>query len=219
MADRLDDWVGTDVYRQRHYNSYDAYVEHQAAKLRTINLDNYSKAFRPALTGRLQTARSLQARPRGASVLCLGARNGVECQAFIDLGYFAVGLDLNPGLVNRHVVVGDFHSLQFASESVDIVYTNVLDHAFDIEMVFREIHRVLKSDGIVIAEIVRGSKDENGREPGDYECVWWDRSEEVVRRFLHCGFEIDQTTPFDYPWVGDQIVLFKTATGHVASET
>ena len=48
------------------------------------------------------------------TVLCLAARIGTEVKAFLDLGCFAIGIDLNPGTDNRYVVHGDFHDLQFA---------------------------------------------------------------------------------------------------------
>ena len=54
---------------------------------------------------------------------------------FIDHGAFAVGIDLNPGRDNRWVVIGDFHALQYADASVDVVYTNSFDHVFELERV------------------------------------------------------------------------------------
>ena len=74
---------------------------------------------------------------KAASVLCLGARQGTEVKAFLDLGCFAVRIDLEPGAENQFVVQGDFHDLKFPTESVDIVFTNSLDHAFDPKKMIR----------------------------------------------------------------------------------
>ena len=46
-------------------------------------------------------------------MLCLGARLGTEVRALHNLGYFAIGIDLNPGVDNPYVLMGDFHKLVF----------------------------------------------------------------------------------------------------------
>src|SRR5690606_32891810 len=105
---------------------------------------------------------------------------------FIDRGAFAVGIDLNPGRENRWVVVGDFHALQFADASVDVVYTNSLDHAFDLSPVLAEVRRVLKDDGDFVVEMGLGV--EEGGQPGFYEALSWRRADELVARILEGGF-------------------------------
>lgn len=201
-------WDGTHSFRARRYSSYEEYLEHQAAKLRTLNLDRYNSQFKPALMSRILKLEVLKGKDRGRAVLCLGARNGVECEAFVEAGFFAIGVDLNPGDNNRYVVHGDFHALQFADESVDVVFTNTLDHAFELPRIINEVNRILRRNGVFIAEIVRGSADSGGREPGAYESVWWDHSQTVVDQILDLGFALDGREPFEYPWVGDQF-LFK----------
>ena len=57
----------------------------------------------------------------GQDAAVVGARIGTEVKAFLDLGAVAIGIDLNPGENNRYVVYGDFHDLQFASGSIDVV--------------------------------------------------------------------------------------------------
>lgn len=85
-----------------------------------------------------------------SSYLCIGARFGEEVEA--GLAYFSkcVGIDLlsYPPLV----VKGDMHNLQFADESFDVIYINVLDHAYNIKKVLDEIDRVLKSKGFLIVD-------------------------------------------------------------------
>lgn len=199
-------WDGDQGIRLRRYESYEEYTEHQASKLAKLDLTNYSKRFREALTERLKL---LPNQPRGSTVLCLGARNGAECEAFIEKGFFAVGVDLNPGTSNKTVLHGDFHNLQFASESVDIVFTNTLDHAFNLDKVIGEVSRVLKPKGLLITEIVRGSTDEAGREPGDFESAWWDSLEAVIDHIQRLGFTLWERQRFEYPWNGDQCIFLK----------
>jgi len=197
-------WEGTEEFRARRYESYDQYLEHQAAKLRTLNLVHYNVQFKAGLHSRLGELEAWLGKGRGANVLCLGARNGAECEVFAELGFFPIGIDLNPGEANKFVVTGDFHNLQFADQSVDVVFTNTLDHAFELPKILVEVKRVLKPGGVFIAEIVRGSKDEGGREPGAYEAVWWDHSETVVKQINSKGFTTWKRQPFDTPWAGDQ---------------
>jgi SAM-dependent methyltransferase len=196
--------------RQVSYKTYEEYARHQAAKLATLELSTYDVRFRSALTERLAGLNLLR---RGDSVLCLAARVGSECKAFIDLGCFAVGVDLNPGEGNRYVVHGDFHDLQYADASVDYVYTNSLDHAFDIDRIVREVVRVLKPGGAFIAEIVGGSQDDFGREPGAYESLWWDRVDNLVDHIARHGFVAERRQRFAVPWAGDQVVFRRIVEG------
>ena len=119
------------------------------------------------------------------SVLCLGARLGTEVKALHQLGYFAVGVDLNPGADNSFVLPGDFHHLVFADESIDAVYTNALDHAFDLSRVIGERGRVLRPGGLVIIDLLRGY--EEGFVPGEFEAFHWARADGLIDRIIAIG--------------------------------
>lgn len=190
--------------RRRQYDSYEEYVAHQKAKLGQIDLSQYHEQFRDALRERLKHLGILT---QGETVLCLGARLGTECLAFHALGCFAVGIDLNPGQNNHYVLQGDFHALQFPDGSVGCVFTNALDHGFDLQQVVSEVKRVLRHRGVFIAEIVRGSKDMDGRDPGTFESYWWDSVEDVIKKIESTGFTVERRYRFTYPWGGDQIVF------------
>ncbi|MGI9043351.1 MAG: methyltransferase domain-containing protein [Gemmatimonadaceae bacterium] len=88
-------------------------------------------------------------------------------RAFTDLGVFAVGIDLNPGKDKRHVLAGVFHGLQFASGVADVVFTNSLDHVFDLGHVIGEASRVLVKGGMFVTEVGVGTL--RGANPGFYE--------------------------------------------------
>lgn len=177
---RIDfsEWEHGASLSMRRYDSYEDYVKHQAAKLETVvdrlkanadaALDGFRKRFSlaPEIVG-LKTA------------LCLGARLGQEVQALIERGMFAVGVDLNPGEKNPYVVTGDFHQLQFADESVDLVYTNVLDHVFDLARLVKEVERVLRPGGVFLVDVVKGY--EEGFYPDEFEAMHWPTVDSLVK--------------------------------------
>jgi SAM-dependent methyltransferase len=194
---------------RRSYPDYETYLEHQSLKLdalRASSIAGHEERFAAALGERLA---ALPLELAGRSVLCLAARTGAEVRAFVARGAFAVGIDLNPGARNRWVVEGDFHRLQFADASVDVVYVNSLDHVFDLERVLAEVSRVLKPDGVLIAEVGMGR--EEGNAPGFYEALSWRTAEELIARIVDVGFTAERRSPFDLPWKGVQALLRKRA--------
>lgn len=190
--------------KTREYDSYGDYLTHQAAKRDTLTteaLEGYGKLLVSALIARLG-GRSW----RGASVLCLGARMGSEVRAFIDLGAFAVGVDVNPGPQNAYVVWGDFHRLNFAAQSLDAVYTNALDHVHDLSEVAREVRRVLKPDGVFLVDAVRGEA-EGGPGLGAYESLAWATVDELVAALEREGLVCLKRQPITAPWAGEHLTL------------
>ena len=119
------------------------------------------------------------------TVLCLGVRLGTEVRALHSLGYFAIGIDLNPGEENPYVLPGDFHSVVFPDGSVDAVYTNTLDHVFDLDKMIGEIRRLLRPDGIFIADVLQGYDE--GFVPGAYESTHWRDSGAFLEKIRETG--------------------------------
>lgn len=193
-------------FTKRNYNSYEEYLEHQRSKLATLNLEKYDQQFRAALKERL-AAKPIEW--RGKTTLCLAARVGSEVKAFIDNGCFAIGIDLNPGQANHYVVHGDFHALQYAPDSIDFVFTNSLDHAFDIKRIAGEVKKVLKPGGKLIIEAMNG--DDEGTEPGFFESFYWATTNDLVSVFEKEGFKLVDREPFEFPWKGQQLWLEKLA--------
>ena len=174
-------WQQDDVWAKRAYESYEAYLAHQASKLdgayeRRVEKDaaDYEEFRR-----RFASLPQLEGRH---SVLCLGARLGGEVRALRELGHFAVGIDLNPGKDNPYVHYGDFHALAFNDGSVEAVYINALDHVFDLARVVKEIHRVLRPNGLFIADMLAGF--EEGFLPGKFEATHWRHTDDLVRALL-----------------------------------
>ena len=191
-----------DAFRSRNYESYDAYLEHQKDKLGTLVLDDYDVEFRQALRQRLE---GLDFDWPNTSALCLAARIGTEVKAFLDVGAFAIGLDLNPGSENKYVVCGDFHDLQYADHSIDVIYSNSLDHALDVKKIMGEVHRVLRPTGHLIIEPIKG-RDE-GQEPQYYEAFSWSHIDDLAKLIEQQSFALISRNEFTIPWKGEQLIF------------
>jgi SAM-dependent methyltransferase len=179
-----DAWKHGGTVSSRTYVSREEYVAHQREKLDQKQGQTFlsrEKAIR-RFRRRFKLINGLPAR---ASIVCLAARRGEEVEALIGLGHFAVGIDLNPGADNPYVVTGDFHALQFADGSVDCIYTNSLDHAFDLPQILGEVRRVLKPGGRFVVDIVYGH--EEGYVVGDHDAMHWGRSEDFAKHLAATG--------------------------------
>lgn len=190
-------------FNRKKYESYEEYLQHQKSKLKKLKksmLLKYDKEYRLKLRERLKKQGIVKP---GMNVLCLAARLGTEVKSFLDIGCFAVGLDLEPGAENKHVVYGDFHNIQFADHSVDAVFTNSLDHVFDFDKLIKEIKRVLKPQGLLILEIVRGKEEDFNLDY--YEAAIWKKIDDVLGIFLKSGFKVIKKDNFNYPWNGQHI--------------
>ncbi len=189
----MKEWVDIgNGLRQRQYESNKQYLKEQAQKLtrRPEWAKKFSDGFRGGLGKRLKTLTEVL--PDHGSVLCLGARLGGEVGAFIDNGYFAVGLDINPGKGNKHVLYGDFHELQFADNSIDIIYTNSLDHVLDMDKVISEVVRTLQSGGIFLSENKGGTHEPGfkGAKSDGYDCMEWLSLQHLIDYITARGLEL-----------------------------
>jgi len=194
-------------FARRMYRSYEDYRRHQSSKLNRINpveLSEYDIKYREVLRERLKKIEFLH---KGLTVLCLGARIGTEVKSFIDIGCFAVGIDLNPGENNLYTVYGDFHNIQFANSSIDVVFTNSLDHVFDIKLVMNEVTRVVKPGGLFIVEAVKGSEEDVL--PDFYASFWWGRMDNLVPLIENSQFKLIGRLSYDIPWNGEQLCFVR----------
>lgn len=168
--------------RTREYESYDEYTVHQRQKLDEILkiggdllANRVVAGYRRKFLRRFRPLSALL--PRSAVILCLGARLGTEVEVLRDIGFRnAVGIDLNPGPDNPYVDVGDFQHLEAADESVDLVYSNCIDHAFDLDAFFAEHRRVLKPTGYAMYDFP--IRNDDGAAP--FESVVWSDDETVL---------------------------------------
>lgn len=166
----------------RDYPSYDAYLAHQVSKtadpkIREKVKQNWDRDWE-LFSGHFSPLPHVLP-PAGARALCLGARLGCEVAVLRDMGYDAIGVDLvpNPPLV----IEGDFHALPFAPQSFDFVFSNSLDHIFDLDKWAAEVLRVAKPAAVLLWHIAV-------RHMRRHEAVWIESTEEVTRRFP--GFDV-----------------------------
>jgi SAM-dependent methyltransferase len=193
---------------RRDYAGYDEYVTHQKQKLDEMlkmkgGFSNWDICeYRLKFFSRFKHLPGLL--PKDAKIICCGARQGTEVEVLHDLGFRnAFGIDLNPGPDNRIVRQGDFMKLDFPEGSLDLLYTNCVDHAFDLEAMMNEHVRVLKPEGFLLYDM--GINMEEGK-GGPFEAVSWDRTEDLVvqllgkfRKLIHA--ERDENFGGQWLWV------------------
>ena len=198
-------WNESGSTSSRAYPDYQTYLDHQRTKfdaMRSKTLLRHDERFFAGLSERIK---ALPFSVAGLRVLCLAARQGTEVRAFIALGAFAIGVDLNPGRANNYVVTGDFHALQYASASIDLVYSNSIDHSFDLSLLLTEVKRVLVPAGTLVLEVGTGIADGHG--PGMYESFAWTDPDSLLQKILGNGFALAAESRFTVPWPGVQFVL------------
>lgn len=188
---------------RRKVKSYGDYIDIQTSKLEHLNLASHETKFRRILANRLQELNMEFSKSR---TLCLGARLGAEVAAFRDLGSFAIGVDLNPGKENPYVCHGDFHNLAFPDHCCDYVYTNSIDHAFDLSKVFAEIKRILQPDGYLILELDPGTGENDLVQPDVWQTISWQRVDDMIDCVKTLGFSLIRKTPFTCPRGGTQTI-------------
>ena len=181
-----------DGFNRRIYSSYEEYLAAQAKKLgdgseKVAKMDD---ALKSGLLRRIRA--NMQGHiPEDGNILCLGARMGGEVAAFIAAGYFAVGIDINPGKGNIWVLYGDFHKLNFPENCVDIIFTNSLDHVMEIDRVLSEVKRVLKADGRLIVEAKGGvaEPEVKSAKSDKYDCFEWHTLDGLIAYIEKQGFQ------------------------------
>lgn len=186
--------------RTRPYDSYEDYVSHQASKLNAKGhrAEHYDAQLVQELSVRVQDLVLASAR-----VLCLGARLGGEVRVFRDLGAFAWGIDLNPGPDNAYVSFGDFQNVQLPDGSCDVVFTNSLNHASDVERVASEARRLLRPEGLFVIELA----DFASEPPAAWESTYWESEDDVVQLLQQCNFVRIESREFFKPWKGTHVRL------------
>jgi Methyltransferase domain len=171
--------------RKRDYENYEEYLTHQKLKLEELvkikggfsNFDIFD--YRVKFYTRFRHLPKLL--PREARILCCGARQGTEVDVLRDLGFLnARGIDLNPGPDNPLVSEGDMMRLAAPDNSLDLIYTNCVDHSFDLDAMVTEHARALKPGGYLLYDIA--FNEEEGA--GVWESIAWEREEDVIRRLM-----------------------------------
>lgn len=170
----------------RQASKMDALVKAGLARLNPTTIERFRRRFE-----------AVPLSPN-SSVLCLAARVGDEVEAWRQLGHpGAIGIDINPGPDNPLVLVGDFHDLQYPASSIDCVYCNSLDHAYDLDKIASEVNRVLKPGGIFVLDIVYGHSEHGagkGYLVGPLDTTHWPTAKGFGEAMaMKCGFAMAST--------------------------
>lgn len=168
----------------RNYDNYAEYVTHQKQKFDEILKlqggfgNRIIAGYRMRFYRRFKFLTRLL--PKTAVILCAGARQGTEVEVLRDLGFKnAYGIDLNPGPDNPLVRPGDFMHLDNEPSSLDLLYTNCVDHAFNLDAFFAEHARAIKPDGYVLYDVADQSAG-----AGAFEAAEWENEEEIFLMML-----------------------------------
>jgi len=187
---------------KRIYKSYNEYIEHQSEK--ALNMEYNEEAFAKKVELFRQRFIHFEKIKNIEKTLCLGARFGEEIVALNELGFDTFGIDLVSK--SPHVLVGDFNNLPFKSESIDLVYSNAIDHAYNIELLSHNVNRVLKCNGCFVIDVFLA----NCRGPYEVYCI--KSIEEVISEFSKY-FEfverIDTLVPLYEKQKDSQLILSK----------
>jgi len=161
-------------YSNKKYGDYREYLEHQPKKARLSHVRKRLIRKRKGRVAWFQKQFSTLPKVSG-KVLCLGARFGEEVEAFRNLGYNAVGVDLEE--YPPFVIKDDMNKLScFAADSIEMIYSNAFDHCWEPAMFAKTIKRVLKNNGYVVIHTNLGN-------PGDYEVQVPDDPKEIIDLF------------------------------------
>ncbi|NEO87019.1 MAG: class I SAM-dependent methyltransferase [Spirulina sp. SIO3F2] len=159
--------------------------------------------------GRRRLLRKLITRlalPLDAQILDVGSGTGTNLRLLKQMGFTQVkGLDFSDDAIQfctqkglGEVLKGDACALPFPDNTFDVVFaTDIIEHIDDDDQAIAEIHRVLKSQGIVIImvpafQILWGLQDRISHHKRRY------RRRQILLKIQAAGFSIVESTFFNY---------------------
>ena len=176
--------------KKRKYKSYNDYLAHQSDKLTkgiSKRMDKFTlDKFNRRVKSFKKRFKEIKKYIVGIDVLCLGARLGEEVAALRAMGFDScLGIDINPGFNNNYVVKGDFNNMPFDDESFETIFTNSIDHAWDLKVLSKEMARVIVPGGRLILEISHNKKGQKYlvKSRSKYESLMWDSPKEISKYF------------------------------------
>lgn len=89
--------------------------------------------------------------PKIKKILEIGGKDGHLARILTSWGFDVISIDINPSLTYFDVKRMNATKLEFKPETFDLVFSShVIAHIKDKNILFKEINRVLKEDGLVI---------------------------------------------------------------------
>lgn len=181
------------MYYEKKYMDYEDYAYFQGNKVRRPeklasfkrHIPNRIKKF----TGIFRSAKNFL---NPGKVLCLGARTGCEVKAARAVGFKeSIGIDLFP--VGDLVVKGDWHNIPFPAGSFENVYTNSIDHCYDLDSLAKEVRRVLLPRGVFFLQTALWQAMNTKEDKEDYmekssNFLFWDEGHDLAVKLAEYGF-------------------------------
>jgi SAM-dependent methyltransferase len=173
---------------------YEDYVVKQGAKARNPAMRNRLLKSRPERVQRFQRIfeRAKKHLVPGA-ILCLGARTGCEIIGARNAGFKgSQGIDLHP--IGDIAIRGDWHDIPFPDKSFENVFTNSIDHCFDVTKLANEIYRVLKPKGRLYLmlsgkQMLKTKDDRQLYMSQSQNFLFWEDGFDLVAKFEQHGFK------------------------------
>ena len=116
-------------------------------------------------------------------ILCIAARLGTEVHALRNLNYDAIGIDIFVTKNNKYVHYGEFEKIPYENKTFDAIYTNSVDHIFNIKKTVNEIDRVLKKGGYLLINLMKGT-DEGYDMAGTFESLVWKKRSDILFKIV-----------------------------------
>ena len=174
---------------KRRYQTFEDYINHQCSRPKPTD-EEMVEAYKNRLDYfKEEHAKVINVEAdKGKSILCLGARDGAEVEAFRHYGMLAVGMDISFQEQNEYVHFGDFHNVPYPNDIFDYVYMNTLNHALDPKQVIEEVRRVLKPKGGVFIIDLRYGVEENAVLEGRHHSIAWKTQNQATDMIELVGF-------------------------------
>jgi SAM-dependent methyltransferase len=176
---------------------YKAYIEKQGAKSR--NPEKRNQILRSVSVREKRFQRVFERIKDGlipGKILCLGARTGCEVIGARNAGFDgSMGIDLHPMGDKNVVIKGDWHDIPFPDGSFENVFSNSVDHCYDIEKLITEICRVLKPKGRVYLmlsgkQMLKTKKDRGLYMRQSQNFLFWEDGLDLAAEFEKHGFKL-----------------------------
>jgi len=188
-----------DKFFSRSYNTYDDYIRHQKSKF-IIRERWLASAFDEKVKHFYSNFKKIN-NFSGKNILCLASRDGAEVKALRKLNACAIGIDLMYPKNSKFVHYGDFHEIPYPDGVFDYVFTNSLDHSFDINKILSETRRVLKKEGFFLCDIPRGHGEGYPFfKKGPYESFTWSVRKDLVDEISKKYFFLEKEVQIDKRW-------------------
>lgn len=184
------------AYHERKEIDYDSYVYMQGRKARD------PKEYKKILANIKKRKRTfsiifsnVQHKLNKGSLLCLGARTGEEVEVAKQFGFSpCVGIDLYP--LGKDIIKADWHNMPFDDAFFDNVYTNSIDHCYDVEILALEVKRVLLPEGKFFFQVEKKKAVVDLPNPRDFiqqhknDFLFWDKGIDIANVFVDLGFDL-----------------------------